>query len=73
MSYAGQPREPPLRGEPLGVVWNIHLSCQNLEMRYKNTQFAVLPFLFLFAVAVEEGAGVLILAMLDWGGWAVLG
>ncbi len=31
-SYAGQPAEPPLRGEPVGVVRNIRLKLENLEI-----------------------------------------
>ena len=36
MSHAGQPAEPPLRGEPVGAVRNIHLSRSNRKLSREN-------------------------------------
>ena len=36
MSYTGQPAEPPLRGEPVGAVRNIHLSRSNRKLSREN-------------------------------------
>jgi hypothetical protein len=42
MSYAGQPRKPSLWDELLGIVWNIHFSRLNLEMRHEKDMRAAL-------------------------------